>query len=239
MSESDSLSIPPPRHVAIIMDGNGRWAQQRGLSRSRGHEAGAKSLKSCLQGAIEAGVEYVTFYAFSSENWKRPAVEVKALMILLEKFLDEKIPEMMQEGVKLLAIGYLEKLPASCRKKLQVAIEATADNRRVTAILALNYGAREEIVGVARKLAADAVAGKIRPDEITTESFSAQLDTAGIPDPDLLIRTSGEMRISNFLLWQISYAEIFVTAKLWPDFSKEDFLAALAEYARRDRRFGA
>jgi len=227
-----------PRHIAIIMDGNGRWAERRHLPRSAGHEAGARSIRACVEGAIEAGVEYLTLYAFSSENWNRPPLEVAALMRLLEKFLDEKIPEMVKEGVRLCTIGQTWRLPERCQKKLTEAITATATNTRLTVVLALSYGAREEIVAAAKSLAHDVVTGKIREDEITNDTFAARLDTADIPDPDLLIRTSGELRISNFLLWQISYTEIYVTEKLWPDFEKADFLAALEAYSRRDRRFG-
>jgi len=227
-----------PRHIAIIMDGNGRWAEHRHLPRSAGHEAGARSIQACVEGAIEAGVEYLTLYAFSSENWKRPALEVAALMRLLEKFLDEKIPQMVKEGVRLLTIGQTERLPANCQRKLAEAIASTATNTRLTVILALSYGAREEIVEAAKLLARDVAAGKLNANDITNEVFASRLDTAEIPDPDLLIRSSGEMRISNFLLWQISYTEIYVTDKLWPDFDKASFQAALEAYAHRDRRFG-
>ena len=220
------------------MDGNGRWAEHRHLPRSAGHEAGARSIQACVEGAIEAGVEYLTLYAFSSENWKRPALEVAALMRLLEKFLDEKIPQMVKEGVRLLTIGQTERLPANCQRKLAEAIASTATNTRLTVILALSYGAREEIVEAAKLLARDVAAGKLNANDITNEVFASRLDTAEIPDPDLLIRSSGEMRISNFLLWQISYTEIYVTDKLWPDFDKASFQAALEAYAHRDRRFG-
>jgi undecaprenyl diphosphate synthase len=227
-----------PRHVAIIMDGNGRWAQQRGLPRLAGHEQGSKSIRECVEGAMEAGVEYLTLYAFSSENWKRPAAEVSGLMRLLERFLDEKIREMVDEGVRLQAIGRLNQLPEACQRKLAEAIAATASNTKLTVILALSYSGRTEIVDAVRAVVRDARAGKLDEDQITPEFFARHLYTAGIPDPDLLIRTSGEMRVSNFLLWQLSYTEIHVASKLWPDFRKEDFLAALADFAKRSRRYG-
>ncbi|GAB4179225.1 MAG: isoprenyl transferase [Terrimicrobiaceae bacterium] len=220
------------------MDGNGRWAKQRGLPRLAGHEQGSKSIRACMEAAIEAGVEFVTLYAFSSENWKRPAAEVNGLMRLLERFLDEKIGEMRQEGVRLLTIGRTSDLPEACRKKLQEAIHATSDCSRLTVILALSYSGREEIVDAVRKMVYEAKGGTLSESDVTADRIASHLYTAGIPDPDLLIRTSGEMRVSNFLLWQLSYTEIHVTPKLWPDFGKEDFFAALEDYWRRERRFG-
>lgn len=220
------------------MDGNGRWAQERGLPRLAGHEQGSKAIRACVEACMEAGVEYVTLYAFSSENWKRPAAEVEGLMLLLERFLNEKKEEMMREGVRLRAIGRLGELPAVCRRKLDEVIAATSGNSKLNVILALSYSGRVEIIDAVRGIARDAAAGKLREDEITAEFFSSRLATAGIPDPDLLIRTSGEMRISNFLLWQLSYTEIHVTKKYWPDFGKSDFHDALADYAKRVRRFG-
>jgi undecaprenyl diphosphate synthase len=227
-----------PRHVAIIMDGNGRWAQQRGLPRLAGHEQGSKSIRECVEGAMEAGVEFLTLYAFSSENWKRPPLEVQGLMLLLERFLDEKLAEMLKEGVRLEAIGRLEQLPNICQKKLAEAIERTKDNTRLTVILALSYSGRVEIVDAVRKIVAEARNGQIREEDITADFFSNRLYTAGVPDPDLLIRTSGEMRLSNFLLWQLSYTEIHVTPKYWPDFGKADFHEALADFKSRSRRYG-
>lgn len=234
-------SLPPervPRHVAIIMDGNGRWAQKRLLPRLDGHEQGSKSIRECVEGAMEAGVEYLTLYAFSSENWKRPAAEVAGLMLLLERFLDEKLKEMLDEGVRLQTIGRTHELPEVCQKKLADAIRQTASNTKLTVILALSYSGRTEIVDAVKRIIVDVQEGKVPPDAITPEVFSEHLYTAGVPDPDLLIRTSGEMRVSNFLLWQLSYTEIHVTDKLWPDFRKADFLAALQDYAGRSRRFG-
>lgn len=229
---------PTPRHVAIIMDGNGRWAQQRGLPRLAGHEQGSKSIRACVEGAMEAGVEYLTLYAFSSENWKRPALEVQGLMLLLERFLDEKMREMKEEGVRLQAIGRISELPEVCQKKLNQVIEATKDNRKLTVVLALSYSSRVEIIDAIKGLVRDAREGKISEADVSTELLSQRLYTAGIPDPDLLIRTSGEMRISNFLLWQLSYTEIHVAEKLWPDFGKQDFHAALEDFTRRNRRYG-
>lgn len=220
------------------MDGNGRWAQQRGLPRLAGHEQGSKSIRQCVEGAMEAGVEFVTLYAFSSENWKRPALEVQGLMHLLERFLDEKVKEMLDEGVRLQAIGRLTQLPAVCQKKLAQAIELTKNNTKLTVILALSYSGRTEIVDAVKRIVDEAREGKLTGKEITPEFFSQRLYTADIPDPDLLIRTSGEMRVSNFLLWQLSYTEIHVTEKLWPDFKKEDFHAALEDFRGRSRRYG-
>ena len=227
-----------PRHVAIIMDGNGRWAQQRGLPRLAGHEQGSKSIRACVEAAMEAGVEYLTLYAFSSENWKRPALEVQGLMLLLERFLDEKMREMQEEGVRLQAIGRISELPDVCQRKLAQVIKATENNRKLTVVLALSYSSRVEIVDAIKEMVRDARQGKITEADVTAELFSQHLYTAEIPDPDLLIRTSGEMRISNFLLWQLSYTEIHVADKLWPDFGKQDFFGALKDFAGRNRRFG-
>ena len=227
-----------PRHVAIIMDGNGRWAQKRGLPRLAGHEQGAKSIRECVDAAIEAGVEYLTLYAFSSENWKRPAAEVEGLMKLLERFLEDKLREMVKEGVRLQAIGRLTELPDICQLKLSQAIIATAANSRLTLILALSYSGRTEIVDAVKSIVRDARAGKLLEEDVTQSLFSERLYTANVPDPDMLIRTSGEVRLSNFLLWQLSYTEIHVTSKLWPDFRKVDFLNALHDYSQRSRRYG-
>ncbi len=227
-----------PRHVAIIMDGNGRWAQKRGLPRLAGHEQGSKSIRACVEAAIEKGVEYLTLYAFSSENWKRPAAEVEGLMRLLERFLDEKVKEMQKEGVRLLTIGRTSDLPPNCQRKLREAISATSANSRLTVILALSYSGRDEIVDAMRSLAREALAGSLVPDDIDAPLVASRLHTAGIPDPDLLIRTSGELRVSNFLLWQLSYTEIHVAPQLWPDFGKPEFFVALEDYSKRSRRFG-
>ena len=228
-----------PRHIAIIMDGNGRWAKERGLPRLEGHRAGAESVREVMEACIELGVEYLTLYAFSSENWSRPATEVGALMTLLDRFLDEKAKDLDRQNVRLLAIGQLDRLPAKTRALIERIKARTANNTTMTLVLALSYGGREEIVTAARSLATDAVEGKISPSEIDAELFASRLQTAGIPDPDLLVRTSGEMRVSNFLLWQISYAEIVIVKKFWPDFRQRDLAEAVEEYQRRHRRFGA
>ncbi len=228
-----------PRHVAVIMDGNGRWARERGLPRIKGHEEGSKSAGAVVQACADAGVQYLTLYAFSAENWRRPAAEVSALMKLLERFLREKTPEMIKNGVRLRAIGHLADLPAACRKQIALSMEATGNGQALTLILALSYGGRNEIIDAVRRLATQAAAGEINPAEIDEAVFSGTLDTADYPDPDLLIRTSGEMRLSNFLLWQLSYTEIYVTRKLWPDFREAELHEALRDYAQRSRRFGA
>lgn len=227
-----------PRHIAIIMDGNGRWANARGLPRAEGHRAGAESVREAVETCRQLGVEYLTLYAFSSENWKRPKKEVSALMDLLEKFLREKLPEMLKQNVRFHAIGRLDTLPAKCRKQIDRAIGSTTDNTGLNLILALSYGSREEITDAARALARKAAAGEIDPADIDNAMLADHLYTKGIPDPDLMVRTSGELRISNFLLWQISYAEIVISPKFWPDFKNADLRAAVGEYARRHRRFG-
>jgi undecaprenyl diphosphate synthase len=220
------------------MDGNGRWAQQRGLPRIAGHEAGSKSIERCVQACLDTGVQYLTLYAFSSENWKRPALEVNALMLLLENFLNQKRDEMVREGIRLHHIGRIQELPSVCQRKLREVMDATAANTKLHFVLALSYSGRAEIVDAVKSLVRDTAAGTITEADITPELIGSRLNTAGMPDPDLLIRTSGEMRISNFLLWQLSYTEIHVTKKFWPDFQREDFLAALEDYAGRSRRFG-
>ena len=220
------------------MDGNGRWAQQRGLPRIAGHEAGSKSIERCVQACLDTGVQYLTLYAFSSENWKRPALEVNALMLLLENFLNQKRDEMVREGIRLHHIGRIQELPSVCQRKLREVMEATASNTKLHFVLALSYSGRAEIVDAVKSLVRDTASGTVSEADITPELIASRLNTAGMPDPDLLIRTSGEMRISNFLLWQLSYTEIHVTKKFWPDFQREDFLAALEDYAGRSRRFG-
>ncbi|QTN33763.1 isoprenyl transferase [Akkermansiaceae bacterium] len=227
------------QHIAIIMDGNGRWAKERGLPRAEGHRAGAESVREVMDACKELGVRYLTLYAFSSENWNRPEAEIEALMTLLDRFLDEKAEELDKQNVRLRAIGQIARLPQSTRDRLDRIQEHTKDNDSMTLVLALSYGAREEITAAARSIAEAALAGKLSPEEITPELFSQHLYTAGIPDPELLIRTSGEMRISNFLLWQISYSEIVIVKKMWPDFRQGDLFAAVEEFRNRHRRFGA
>ncbi|MFP6867020.1 MAG: isoprenyl transferase [Roseibacillus sp.] len=236
---SQSAKSDVPGHVAVIMDGNGRWARERGLPRREGHRAGAESVREAVEACKEIGIKFLTLYAFSSENWNRPKSEIKALMDLLERFLKKKTPEMHKQGVRLHAIGRLDTLPDSCRRELDRAIKQTSSNPDLDLVLALSYGSREEIVDAAQVLAREAVAGEIDPESIDCEAFAKRLYTAEIPDPDLLIRTSGEFRLSNFLLWQCSYAEIVITRKYWPDFKKADLHEAVEEYARRHRRFGA
>jgi undecaprenyl diphosphate synthase len=227
-----------PRHIAVIMDGNGRWARERGLPRIEGHRRGSESVRGCIAACLEAGVPYLTMYAFSKENWQRPADEVAALMLLLDRFLAERTAEIMERNIRLQAIGHLQDLPDKARKRLETTITKSANNTALTLTLALSYGARTEITDAVRQIAREAKAGTLDPETIGEETISSRLYTAGTPDPDLLVRTSGEMRVSNFLLWQISYAEIIVTPKLWPDFTKDDLFAAMQEYARRHRRYG-
>jgi undecaprenyl diphosphate synthase len=227
-----------PRHVAVIMDGNGRWARQRGLPRLSGHEEGAKSVEAVVKACRELGVKYLTLYAFSVENWVRPRAEISGLMKLLVKFLREKENELHKHGIRLRAMGRLEDLPAAVRKELARVSAATERNDRGTLIFALSYGGRTEIAGAAREIARLAAAGKLDPEKVDESTVAGRLYLPDVPDPDLLIRTSGEMRVSNFLLWQISYSEIYVTNVLWPDFREEQFREAVREYGRRHRRFG-
>ncbi|MEM9480214.1 MAG: isoprenyl transferase [Verrucomicrobiota bacterium] len=227
-----------PRHIAIIMDGNGRWAKERGLPRRDGHRAGAEAVREVAEACHELGVEYLTLYAFSSENWKRPKTEITALMALLERFLTEKVDEIANQGFRLQAIGRLTMLPDNCQQALHDAIERTKDNTGLTLVLALSYGAREEIIDGVKSVVRNVQEGHLDIGMLDPENFSKHLYTRYYPDPDLLIRTSGEMRISNFLLWQISYAEIHITPKLWPDFRKDDIREAITDYEKRTRRFG-
>lgn len=227
-----------PRHVAIIMDGNGRWAKSRNLPRIEGHRRGTKSVEAVIRASREIGVEYLTLYAFSVENWSRPATEVKSLMLLLMESLKRYAKELSDNQIALKAIGRLGDLPDNIREQIKITEEKTAVNAKMTLLLALSYGGRVELVEGVRKLAEQVKAGKLQPDEIDEALISDQLYTAGIPDPDLLIRTSGEMRLSNFLPWQIIYTELYVTPTLWPDFGREDFFAAISEYNKRERRFG-
>jgi undecaprenyl diphosphate synthase len=233
-----SLPKNLPRHVAVIMDGNGRWARQRGLPRIEGHRAGAESVREIVRVSGEAGIEYLTLYAFSVENWSRPKIEVTALMHLLEFYLKQEIPELNKNNVRLAAVGRLHELPQTAQNQLNKSIEALSKNTGLTLVLALSYSGRAEIVDAVRSIARDLKGGRLDVADIDEKVIAQHLYTRGIPDPDLLIRTSGEMRISNFLLWQISYAEIYVTDTHWPDFRKAAFLAALEEYSKRHRRFG-
>ena len=227
-----------PRHIAIIMDGNGRWARERGLPRIKGHEQGAESVRAVTEACVELGVEFLTVYAFSTENWKRPEAEVAALWVLLDHFIQEETPTLMKNNVRLAAIGRLHELPKSCQRALTEATATTAQNTATTLILALNYSGRTEIIDAVKELCSDATAGRVDVEKIDAETLSARLYTRAYPDPDLLIRTSGEMRLSNFLLWQLSYTEIYVTEKWWPDFGKDDLRAAITDFNKRQRRYG-
>lgn len=223
------------------MDGNGRWARQRGLPRVAGHRAGVEAVREVVKSAAELGIPILTLYAFSHENWKRPKQEVSVLMGLLDHFIDKEVGRLAQEGVCIKTIGRIEALPHRTLAKLNQAVELTAPNKKLILNIALNYGARQEILDAVAGIMKDAKAGAWAAngaDGLTEKVFSDYLYTAGLPDPDLLIRTSGEMRLSNFLLWQLSYSEIYITKKYWPDFKKGDFLKAIKEYGRRERRFG-
>ncbi len=227
-----------PRHVAIIMDGNGRWARQRHLPRLEGHRAGAESARAIIRAAGELGIKYLTLYAFSVENWNRPKEEVDALMKYLVHYLKTETSELNKNNVRLEIIGQTYRLPEAVQEHLKRTIATLSKNNGLTLIMALSYGGRTEIVEAARGIAEKVKAGQLDPADITEQVFAQHLYTGNIPDPDLLVRTSGEMRVSNFLLWQISYTELLVTPTLWPDFRKPQFYAALEEYHRRHRRFG-
>ena len=227
-----------PRHVAIIMDGNGRWAERRGISRVEGHRAGLESCREVVRSASDLGIDYLTLYAFSIENWNRPKDEVRELMNLLETYLDKEIEEVMRNGIRVLAIGRDDRLPPSVRTRVEAAVERTRDNREMTLVFALSYGGRAEIVDAARRLARDAEDGKVDPDRIDEKVFASYLYAPEVPDPDLLIRTGAELRVSNFLLWQIAYTEIFTTRVMWPDFRKSHLVEAILDYQKRERRFG-
>jgi undecaprenyl diphosphate synthase len=233
-----ALSPPPPTHVAIIMDGNGRWATGRGLRRIAGHKRGAESVKTAVDTAIRFGVRYLTLFGFSSENWKRPEDEVRDLMGLLRFYLSEEIAFLQERGIRLRVIGDRGRLGTELVALIDDAERTTAANNRLTLIIALSYGSRAEIAHAARQLAAKVLAGVLRPQDIDDVLLAEHLYTRGIPDPDLIIRTSGEKRVSNFLLWQAAYAELVFIDTLWPDFTRQDFEQALQEYRRRDRRYG-
>ena len=234
----DLLQDRLPRHVAVIMDGNGRWAKRRGLPRIMGHRRGVDVLKALLRCCRDWGIEALTAYAFSTENWGRPTEEVEFLMTLFERVLRQELREMMQENVRIRFVGNLLALPASLREEIERAVEATRNNQGIQFTVATNYGGRQEILQACRAIAAKVEKGLLQADEIDEVLFERHLYTAGICDPDLLIRTSGEMRISNFLLWQMAYAEIYVTDTLWPDFDRQEFHHALVAYQQRERRFG-
>jgi len=227
-----------PRHLAIIMDGNGRWAQQRGLPRIVGHHRGVEAVKTVVRECRNLGIEYLTLYAFSSENWGRPTDEVNALMGLLCRYLESELAQMLERGLRLQVIGETSRLPDRARTVLEQVIERTAENDGMVLTLALSYGARDEIVRAMRHLATEVKSGHIRPENVDEGLLAGFLDTRCLPDPDMLIRTSGEMRISNFLLWQLAYTELYFTEVLWPDFDAVELHRALDEFAGRQRRFG-
>jgi undecaprenyl diphosphate synthase len=227
-----------PSHVAIIMDGNGRWAMQKGHLRMLGHQHGVQAVRNVTEAAAELGIRYVTLYAFSTENWRRPQEEINALMALLVDTIQSETETLMKNGIKLEAIGNLSQLPEACNKQLAETVEATAGNERMTLILALSYSGRWDIIEATRKIARRVQAGELEPEQIDEHVLNSALNTSRYPNPELLIRTSGEQRISNFLLWEIAYAEMHFTPVLWPDFSKEDFYEAIHDFQQRDRRFG-
>jgi undecaprenyl diphosphate synthase len=238
VSLKEQGATPPPAHVAIIMDGNGRWAQSRGLPRIAGHKKGAESVKRSVESAVSQGISFLTLFGFSSENWKRPLAEVTDLMGLLRLYLKTEIATLNKQGVRFLVIGDRSRLSDDIIELIEVAEQKTVGNARLTLTVALSYGGRAEIVSAAHKIAEDAIAGNIQPSDIDEDLFSGKLFTTEIPDPDLLIRTSGEQRISNFLLWQLAYTELVFIDTLWPDFSEEHFETAVKEYQGRERRFG-
>ncbi len=227
-----------PRHVAIIMDGTGRWARQRGWLRLKGHQEGARAVKRTLELSYKLGVRHLTLFAFSAQNWSRPKPEVQGLMALLGEYLRTEQAELMRRGIRFRTIGDVTKLPENLQREILDLQQRTASNDRMDLIVALSYGGREDLVHAARAVAADAIAGRIKVEDIDIEAISARLYTADIPDPDLMIRTSGEMRISNFMLWQLADSELYITEVLWPDFSEDDYIDALRVFGGRERRFG-
>ena len=227
-----------PHHVAVIMDGNGRWAREKGLPRHAGHWEGMKAVREVVEGACASGVRILTLFAFSTENWKRPGVEIRALMAVLQSYAEKELGNLAREGVEVRVLGEIERLDPPSREAVRRIVEATRGGSALKLNLMVSYGAREEIVRAARMLAARAKAGLLDPDSIDEGTFARALFTDGLPDPDLLIRTSGEFRISNFLLWQAAYTELYITPVYWPDFTREDLFAAILDYQRRERRFG-
>jgi undecaprenyl diphosphate synthase len=227
-----------PRHVAIIMDGNGRWANERGLPRHEGHRAGMKSVREVVEGAIEAGIEVVTLYAFSQENWQRPRREVAFLMALLKSYAKSEVKDLVDNGVEVHIVGDIDRFDAAEREAIDMILDLTRGGERLQLVLAISYGGRSEIIHAARRLAERVSSGDLQVAAIDEAAFAAELYTAPWPDPDLMIRTSGEYRISNFLLWQLAYAELYTTSVLWPDFRREHLFEAILDYQRRERRFG-
>jgi undecaprenyl diphosphate synthase len=240
-NEFPQLSLEPsrlPRHVAIVMDGNGRWALRRGLNRCEGHRRGKDSVRAVVEAAREIGIPHLTLFVFSNENWQRPTAEVRFLMQLFHRYLMTEGKRLMKRDIRLVALGDTKRLPASVRRALEHMVDLTARNRTMTVALALSYGGRQDIVAATRRIAQAVAAGRISPDQIDDSMLQHELETAGMPDPDLLIRTSGELRISNFFLYQLAYTEFYFTDTLWPDFRERDFLRALAAFQTRERRFG-
>lgn len=240
-SPTTKVAVQPdnlPKHIAVMMDGNGRWAKKQGQPRIFGHQNSLQSIREVTEGCAELGIPYLTLYAFSTENWARPAEEVAMLMKLFTTTLQSELTQFMEHDIKLTAIGDIQRLPQHCQEALHQAIEATKHNQSLHLIAALSYSGRWEITAAAKALAQDALAGKIKPPDIDAKLFQSYLSTASIPDPDLLIRTGGDLRISNFLLWQLAYTELFITPTYWPDFRKEHLYKAIAAYQKRERRFG-
>lgn len=227
-----------PRHIAIIMDGNGRWARERHMPRAFGHRSGMKAVREVVEGALEAGVEWLSLFAFSQENWQRPETEVSALMSLLEEYIAREAAELAQQGVRVFVHGDLSRLSPAAANAVKRVVDETASGTKLGLNLFISYGGRAELVRATRQLAADVLAGRLGVDAISEEEISARLYTAGCPDPDLLIRTSGEQRLSNFLLWQVAYAELYISSLFWPDFDRGALYEAIADFQRRDRRFG-
>lgn len=227
-----------PRHVAIIMDGNGRWAKQKGNRRIFGHRQALRAVREVLEAGVELGLGYVTLFTFSTENWKRPKTEVRALMELLVSTIRKELPTLIDNNIRLRAIGNIEDLPKRPLRELNQAMEITRENTGMVLTLALSYGGRSDILNAVKRIAAKAQAGMLDPDHLTEQELRAEMSTNFLPDPELMIRTSGEFRISNFLLWELAYAEIYITEKFWPDFAREDLYAAILDYQNRERRFG-
>lgn len=238
-AEGGRTASSGPRHVAIIMDGNGRWARRRGLPRAAGHRKGVEAVRAAIEGAADAGVEVLTLYSFSAENWRRPADEVETLMGLLRRYLQAELADMHARGIRFRAIGERDRLPTDIVKLIEEAEQTTEENDKLTLVLALNYGGRQDIARAARNIAESVARGLLSPEAVDDDLFSSYLLTAGLPDPDMLIRTSGEQRISNFLLWQMAYTEFIFIDKFWPDFTKEDFAEAVDAFTGRDRRYGS
>jgi undecaprenyl diphosphate synthase len=237
MSNIDPQNLP--KHVAIIMDGNGRWAKKKAMNRIRGHEEGAGSVRNIVRASREIGIPWLTLYAFSEENWKRPKYEIEALMKLLNRFLKSELNEMLDNGIRFQAIGRIDKLPKYVQNRLQKTAEKTSENKDMVLTLALSYGSRQEVSDAIQKIAKRIESGDLTSEKITEQIISDSLYTGGMPDPDLLIRTSAEYRLSNFLLWQMAYTEFYFTPTLWPEFRKDEYLEAIEEYQKRERRFGA